>query len=223
MRRSMVLFLAAWLTAAGSIAGADDSGESQQRPPPRRQRPYPNYNNGGYGNGGYGYNQQGPLPYGQGAYMNQNVMLQNQSYAFGGGGQVFLAPGRGLPGTFRAVFCYVRLLPQNLAEVIAQDPYRGFWRIWVGPGGSTLIAAVNAIKMQTGMCDNLPLLPVPPPMPLCPGAGACGGGYNPGFPMPINPGGPGPGAGFGPGGVPPMQPPIANPYGGGAIARPPGT
>ena len=186
MLRSLIIALMA-LTITSQMVRADEPGDDQQR----RQ--------------GMQQGNDFRMPYAQNQmWGNNGGMIQNQSYQFGGGYNTYLMAGRGLPMGFRCVACFIRQIGWNFAEVIAQDPYLGYYRIWAGPNGRILIAAVNAIKVQTGMCGNLPFVPVPPPMPIRPLVGP--------QVLPVNPPGPMPGPVYNP--APPT---------GGNVARPPGT
>ena len=178
MRRSIIIALTA-LTITSQMGRADEPGYDQ----PRQQ--------------GMQQGNDFRMPYGQNQmWGNNGAMIQNQSYQFGGGYNTYLMAGRGLPMGFRCVACFIRRIGWNFAEVIAHDPYLGYYRIWAGPNGPIVIAAVNALKFQTGMCENLPIFPVP--MPIRPVVGP------PVLPANL-----------------PFVPPVVG--GGGNVARPPGT
>lgn len=100
---------------------------------------------------GYGY--AAPMP---------NIPLYNPNYQFNGAPN-FFAPGYGMPANFQCSACSV-FVNYNWAEVIAYSGFGGGYRIWGGPA-NVVISAVNAIKMQTGMCQNLPFLQPPMPYP----------------------------------------------------------
>lgn len=123
------------------------------------------------------YQEQGDYQYGPGQVINNNnnitIVNRNDDFGLDDPSQYYV-PGAGLPVGFQCVSCFVRMLNPAFAEVIAQNPGGLFYRIWAGPTGpynQILIGAVNAIKSQTGMCANLPFLPVPfarPPVIVAP-------------------------------------------------------
>ncbi|MBX3020285.1 MAG: hypothetical protein KF799_01305 [Bdellovibrionales bacterium] len=209
-----VLALSVVFSATGAWADSDgSSGGPVGRP--GQQQPYVDTDEG-YDQG---YDQPVEQPYvQQQPQMQNNVVIQNQGYQFSPGA-AYLFAGRGLPNNFVCQSCIVNVFGP-MADIIAVSPY-GAYRIWQGPRGCNnvnLIQTVNQIKVQTGMCGNLPFLPVQPcvyggaPPVLPPGGGCfnggCGGGgirppYIPGggggYPAPVY--GPG-GGGYAPGGGP---------------------
>lgn len=169
MRKLIFISIAAFSMLISALVHADEG-------PPRPHQQHPNVPND---------EQQYPAP----SQEQMGAPIYNQNYRFNGGGQ-FLAPGYGIPQNFVCNTCAV-IVNWNWAEVIAYGGY-GAYRIWAGPT-QWLIPAVNTIKAQTGMCQNLPFLPPPPVAVPVPPIAPAPPIYRPGFPgyppgMPGRPG-----------------------------------